>query len=204
MAFQTKPSYTAATQSDISTEVPDTENGATAFAVLQQTSWQLSKTSAQPLGPNVIATKSGVGRWLRLRYAFSGRPTFEWNANGDLTLFSPDTNPPSGDGGNSFFDGARFVSESFFIVGFSMIQRSTGGSGNSVVEVYRYRASTFTLLATLTIASGPVLATNTQLAPASPLDELQPGDLVMCRFFSVQSASPTLVPQDVTVQMEVQ
>jgi len=68
MSYQTKPGYTADTQANITAQVPDGEDGAIAFAIAEQTSWQLSKTSTATLGIDAIATKSGTGRWLRIPY----------------------------------------------------------------------------------------------------------------------------------------
>jgi len=68
MSFQTKPGYTADTQANVTAQVPDTEDGAIAYAVAEQTAWQLSKTSAATVGSDVLATKSGTGRWLKIAY----------------------------------------------------------------------------------------------------------------------------------------
>lgn len=68
MSYRTKPGYTADTQANITAQVPDDEDGAIAFAIAEQTAWQLSKTSVEPLGPEVIDTRSGTGRWLAVRY----------------------------------------------------------------------------------------------------------------------------------------
>jgi hypothetical protein len=71
MSFKTHPDYTADTQANITAQVPDVEDGALAFATAEQTLWLLSKTSVLPLGPAVLATKSGVGRWLQVPTAAS-------------------------------------------------------------------------------------------------------------------------------------
>lgn len=80
MSFKTKPGYTADTQAEITSSVPDSEDGSTAYAVLEGTSWQLNKTSSATVGANVLATKSGTGRWIRM----SQQPsvTMEWQAQG--------------------------------------------------------------------------------------------------------------------------
>jgi hypothetical protein len=66
MSYRTKPGYTADSQANITAQVPDDEDGAIAFAIVEQTAWQLSKTSVATVGTGVLATKSGVGRWLKL------------------------------------------------------------------------------------------------------------------------------------------
>ena len=71
MSIKTKPSYTADTQTEITQFVPDSEDGITAFAISEQTAWQLSKTSTATIGANALATKSGTGRWLKVALANS-------------------------------------------------------------------------------------------------------------------------------------
>jgi len=202
MSFRTHPSYTADTQSNITSQVPDSENGVMCYAELQNSYWVLNKSSAMPLGPRVIATKSGVGRWLRTSGLPGSTASFVFVANGDLGLFPTDLAAPSGDGGDSFFDCPRQILFDCAISGFTMSQRSDGDSGSTTVEVYRYRAATFFLLATLTIASGSPLQITVAAPPPAPDDLLQSGDIVMCKFTSVQDSSATNVPQDVCVTME--
>ncbi len=66
MSFFTRPGYTADSQSTLSLYVPDGEDGETAYCILEQTSWQLEKTSVVALGPDAIAAKSGTGRWIKV------------------------------------------------------------------------------------------------------------------------------------------
>lgn len=66
MSFYTKPGYTATNQSVLSSYVPDDQDGEIAYCILEQTAWQLEKTSVVPLGPDAIATKSGTGRWVKV------------------------------------------------------------------------------------------------------------------------------------------
>jgi hypothetical protein len=67
VSYRTKPGYTADTQANITAQVPDDEDGAIAFAIAEQTAWQLSKTSVATVGTDVLATKSGTGRWLSVK-----------------------------------------------------------------------------------------------------------------------------------------
>lgn len=74
MSYASHPCYYADSQANVTSEVDDSQDGALAFAISEQTAWQLSKTSVAALGSNVIATKSGVGRWLRLAYGSEAAP----------------------------------------------------------------------------------------------------------------------------------
>jgi len=203
MSFRTHPSYTADTQANITAQVPDIDDGVMCYAEAQNTYWVLDKSSTRPLGPRVINTKSGVGRWLRTSGLPGSSPSVSFVANGDLGLFSTDLAAPSGDGGDSFFDSPRQIMFDCLISGFTMSQRSDGDSGSTTVDVYRYRAATFLLLATLTIASGSPLQVVSAAPPPAPDDLLQSGDILMCRFNSVQASSATNVPQDVCVTMKI-
>ena len=69
MSFSTHPDYTADNEANVTAEVNDSENGSSCWAAAEQSLWVLSKTSALPLGTNVLATQSGVGRWLRVSLA---------------------------------------------------------------------------------------------------------------------------------------
>lgn len=69
MSYRTKPGYTADTQANITAQIPDVEDGSICFAIAEQTAWQLSLTSAATVGTNVLATKSGTGRWLKVALA---------------------------------------------------------------------------------------------------------------------------------------
>jgi hypothetical protein len=64
MSYETKPSYTVSNQAELSQLVPDSDEGSTAYCVLEKTYWQLSLTSVQTLSPSCLATKSGTGRWV--------------------------------------------------------------------------------------------------------------------------------------------
>lgn len=66
MPFASHPCYYASTQSDVTAEVDDSQDGTMCFAISEQTAWQLSLTSAAPLSGSALATRSGVGRWLRV------------------------------------------------------------------------------------------------------------------------------------------
>ncbi len=77
MSFRTKPGYTADSQAEITSDVPDDEDGITAFAISEQTAWQLSKTSSATVGTNVLATKSGTGRWLRMSLATDSASAYD-------------------------------------------------------------------------------------------------------------------------------
>ena len=203
LMFRTKPGYSATTVADISTEVPDDENGVIAFAETEQTAWQLSKFSTDPLSADVIATKSGIGRWLRYRLANESFVPREisWRGNGDLSLFTVDAAAPVGDGGDSFFDGAVLITDPMRIVLLTMTQRASGSAGVTTAEVWRSRGGAFFLLGLLSIPAGlPLDAANT-IPPPSPDDELIFGDLVLVRFTAVQTADPTTVPQDVVIQI---
>jgi len=78
MSYRTKPGYTADTQANITAQVPDVEDGAICFAIAEQTAWQLSLTSVATVGADVLATKSGTGRWLRVSLASSAASSADW------------------------------------------------------------------------------------------------------------------------------
>jgi len=66
MSYKSRPDYSANSQAEISSQVSDLEDGVTCFATLEQTLWILSQTSSLAIGPSVIATRSGVGRWIQI------------------------------------------------------------------------------------------------------------------------------------------
>lgn len=66
MSYKTKPGYTATNESAISAEVPDEKDGVIAYAEAEGTAWQLSLVSSASLGSDVIATRGGSGRWLKI------------------------------------------------------------------------------------------------------------------------------------------
>lgn len=69
MSYKTKPGYTCASQTELSTLVPDTDDGALGYCVAELSSWQLEKTNVAALDSDHIATKSGVGRWVKMATA---------------------------------------------------------------------------------------------------------------------------------------
>lgn len=71
MTFSTRPIFCAASEGEISLNVPDGENGSLAYATAQETSWQLDRNSGAPLGADYLPTKSGTGRWVRVALANS-------------------------------------------------------------------------------------------------------------------------------------
>lgn len=88
MSIFTHPDYTADTEANVTAQVSDSENGTLCWAAAEQSLWQLSKISVLPLGPNVLATQSGVGRWLRMPTAASG------SSNSTLVDFDFSAGPP--------------------------------------------------------------------------------------------------------------
>lgn len=87
MSFQSHPDYTASNQARVSSEVDDSQDGASCWAVAEKTLWQLSLTDASALGPDVIATRSGIGRWLRI-------PTAGSSANSAVVSLDFTAGPP--------------------------------------------------------------------------------------------------------------
>lgn len=188
--WNTKPSYLASTQVEISTEVPDEQDGVTAYASVEQTAWQLSKTSVLPLGAGVIATKSGIGRWLlAFPGSYLGR-SYEWNLNGPLDGFGVDTTPlaslPS-DGGNAVFDGTYLCDTNSTIASVELTQRVPGSAGTTSIEVIRRRAGVFASIATLSNVSTAAFAAVVSTPIVSDLNIL---DILFCRLRSVQTGSP--------------
>lgn len=66
MSFQSHPDYTADSQASVSSQVDDSQDGASCWAIAEKTLWQLSLTSAATLSGSALATRSGSGRWLRV------------------------------------------------------------------------------------------------------------------------------------------
>lgn len=64
MAYSTVPSYQADDESTVSSEVPDTDDGSTCFAISEGTLWVLNTGSTATVGDGVLATRSGTGRWI--------------------------------------------------------------------------------------------------------------------------------------------
>jgi len=87
VSFQSHPDYTASNQASVSSEVDDSQDGASCWAVAEKTLWQLSLTDASALGPDVIATRSGIGRWLRI-------PTAGSSANSAVVSLDFTAGPP--------------------------------------------------------------------------------------------------------------
>lgn len=203
MSFRTHPAYQSPSESEISSEVPDESDGVTAFAVAEQSFWVLSSTSVAPLSPFVISTRSGVGRWLRITTK-GGPKEYFWNANGDLSLMDVGSLPPVGDGGDGFFDGTRVSTQSEQIVLFSAIQRCTGSSGSTDLEVWRLRGGVFFLLASMSIAFGAPFGVALAAPPAGPDDVLLISDIIITRVTSVQESDGVSVPCDLTVTLHTQ
>lgn len=202
MPFSTIPRYSSDSESTISSEVPDEIDGVTCFAEAESTTWTLNQSSVAAIGPGVLATRSGVGRWIAVPSIVPNGYFF--NLNGDLALADVDATPPAGDGGSAFFDGSRIFLATERITLFGMVQRCTGSAGNTTVEVWRYRAGAFFQLASMTVAAGAAFASATSLPPAGPDDVLVFGDLVLVRLANVQQDDGILTPCDLTVMLHTE
>jgi hypothetical protein len=96
LSYKTVPDYTATSQAVITSQVPDSEEGSMAYAITEKTAWVLQKTSADALGSNVIATKSGVGRWIKVALSTVSVPAYSdylygLALNGSATLAANST-----------------------------------------------------------------------------------------------------------------
>lgn len=202
MTVRTHPSFTAADQAEITSGVSAAEDGSMAYAIAQRTLWQLELTSATALSANVIATQSGVGRWIRvaMRQGAGAGVAFVWNANDDLTGFDVGAGAPPSDGGDGTFDGARYLTEDTSLGDFVVVQRSPGDSGTTDIELWRLRAAIFTLQATASLAALTDFET-LSVAPADPVGLA--GDQYFCRFTAIQAALSPATPLDLTARLEL-
>lgn len=206
--WRSKPSYLSQDQAQISSQVPDDEDGVTAFAEAEQTAWQLSKSSIVALGPNAIATKSGPGRWLEIQLVHNNTSPNDliWNLNGDIHLADVGAGAPVGDGGPGFFDGTRLIvslnGERITLL--SAIQRCSGANGFTTVEVWRLRAGVYTLLSTLALPFGVPFTVANAPPPPGPDDILIFGDMALVRLISKQDDDGILSPCDLTVNIHTE
>lgn len=69
MSYQTCPAYRASNEAEITANVPDDIGGSTCFSSSDATTWVLDPSSSAPLSSDIIATKSGTGRWIRMAVA---------------------------------------------------------------------------------------------------------------------------------------
>jgi lysophospholipase L1-like esterase len=78
MPYRTAPHYSVDTEAELSSRVPDHEDGATAYVVDPESLsyWVLKGEANDALGPSVLATRSGLGRWCKVTSA--GTPLAAW------------------------------------------------------------------------------------------------------------------------------
>ena len=200
MAYQTHYNFISDTQANITAQVSDVQDGVLCWAVTEQTWWQLIKTSVAPLGPNVLATFSGLGRWLRFTLVVANYDdALIWNLNGNFAGYPTDTTAVGvlpATGGNATFDSMRYVDTAATVSELRLTQRVAGSGGTTSAEFLLLRGGVFSSVGIISLAALVAFDTGT-VAPS--VTSLLVGDFLIVRLRQRQTGNPN----DLTAQMRI-